>query len=69
MAMSLRARRTAKRIARSMPFPDIARFVFHYFIKCGFLEGKEGYIFCRLLAEYEFLISAKRIEAATKEIP
>jgi glycosyltransferase involved in cell wall biosynthesis len=67
MAMSLRARRTAKRFARYMPFPDVTRFVFHYFIKLGFLDGKEGYLLCRLLAEYEFLISAKRIAAAAKE--
>jgi len=60
MAVHLRLRRAAKRIARTLPFPDLARFVFHYVLQAGFLDGAEGYIFCRLLAEYEFLIWAKQ---------
>jgi glycosyltransferase involved in cell wall biosynthesis len=63
IAFHLRARRWLKRAARKLPFPHLARFVFHYFLTLGFLDGREGYILCRLLAEYEFLIAAKATEA------
>ena len=59
---ALRARRFAKRIARKTPFADLWRFVYHYILKGGFLDGAAGYVFCRLLAEYEFLILAHTIE-------
>jgi glycosyltransferase involved in cell wall biosynthesis len=65
IAWHLRLRRTAKRMARALPFPDFARFTFHYFLRAGFLDGREGYIFCRLLAEYEFLIWAKHAAGRT----
>jgi hypothetical protein len=35
------------------------RFFYHYVLKAGFLDGREGYILCHLLGEYEFLIWAK----------
>jgi glycosyltransferase involved in cell wall biosynthesis len=60
MAFPLRVRRAAKRLARALPFPDLTRFAFHYFLRGGFLDGVEGYILCRLLGEYEFLIWAKQ---------
>jgi glycosyltransferase involved in cell wall biosynthesis len=56
-------RRAAKALARRLPCPELARFVYHYFFRLGFLDGMAGYVFCRLLAEYEFLIWAKRWEA------
>jgi glycosyltransferase involved in cell wall biosynthesis len=54
------ARRRLKRAARMFPFPHWLRFFYHYFLKLGFLDGVEGYIFCHLLAEYEFWIWVKR---------
>lgn len=53
------ARRRIKRIARTLPFPHWLRFFYHFVWKLGFLDGVEGYIFCHLLAEYEFWIWAK----------
>jgi hypothetical protein len=38
------------------------RFAYHFGLKRGFLDGKEGYIFCHLLAEYEFWIWARTFE-------
>ena len=35
------------------------RFFYHFYWKLGFLDGATGYIFCHLLAEYEFWIWAK----------
>jgi len=69
MAWHLAFRRLLKRLGRSLPLSEVLRFVFHYFIKLGFLDGKEGYLFCRLLAEYEFLIWAKSIESRLMKSP
>jgi len=63
---TLRRKRTLKRMARSFPFPHWLRFAYHYFLKRGFLDGAHGYIFCHLLAEYEFWIWAKtRLSASS----
>ena len=59
----LAVRRRLKRAARQLPVPDLFRFLYHYVWKLGFLDGAVGYVFCRLLAEYEFLIWAKEFEA------
>lgn len=67
IAPHLRLRRTLMGIARRLPFSDLARFMYHYGLRLGFLDGREGYIFCRLLAEYEFLTAAKRFEKARRE--
>jgi glycosyltransferase involved in cell wall biosynthesis len=52
-------RRRLKRIGRALPFPHWLRFFYHFYWKLGFLDGATGYIFCHLLAEYEFWIWAK----------
>ncbi len=52
-------RRRLKRIVRALPFPHWLRFFYHFYWKLGFLDGATGYIFCHLLAEYEFWIWAK----------
>jgi glycosyltransferase involved in cell wall biosynthesis len=56
---ALNRKRQLKRLARRFPFPHWLRFAYHYWLKRGFLDGPEGYIFCHLLAEYEFWIWAK----------
>jgi glycosyltransferase involved in cell wall biosynthesis len=56
---ALNRKRKLKQLARRFPFPHWLRFAYHYFLKRGFLDGVEGYIFCHLLAEYEFWIWAK----------
>ncbi|MEG3862812.1 glycosyltransferase family 2 protein, partial [Microcoleus sp. herbarium12] len=33
-----------------------------YFIQLGFLDGKAGYIYARLLSQYEYQINAKLYE-------
>jgi glycosyltransferase involved in cell wall biosynthesis len=62
MSTGLLTRRFLKRLARRFPFPHWARFAYHYFLKRGFLDGREGYVFCHLLAEYEFWIWARKLE-------
>jgi glycosyltransferase involved in cell wall biosynthesis len=55
-------KRHLKMLARTLPFPHWVRFAYHYFFRLGILDGTAGYLFCHLLAEYEFQIWAKRIE-------
>jgi glycosyltransferase involved in cell wall biosynthesis len=65
---ALNRKRKLKRLARQFPFPHWLRFAYHYFLKRGFLDGVEGYVFCHLLAEYEFWIWAKtRLATRTGE--
>jgi glycosyltransferase involved in cell wall biosynthesis len=63
MARHLRARRRLKRIGRRLPCSHWLRFLYHYVIKLGFLDGVPGYVLCHLLAEYEFQIWAKGLES------
>ncbi len=54
--------RRLKEMSRNVPFRPTLRFLYAYVWKLGFLDGRAGYIFCRLLAIYEFLSVAKYIE-------
>jgi glycosyltransferase involved in cell wall biosynthesis len=51
--------RRLKDLSRRLPFRPMFRFLYAYVLKRGFLDGRPGYIFCRLLAIYEFLSVAK----------
>lgn len=59
---ALARKRWLKRLARRLPFRPFARFAYHYVLRAGFLDGYRGYIFCRLMAFYEFLGAAKAHE-------
>ncbi|MGF1520708.1 MAG: glycosyltransferase family 2 protein [Leptolyngbyaceae cyanobacterium] len=45
-----------------VPFKPFARFVLFYFIRLGFLDGRAGYIYGRLLSQYEYQIGVKLYE-------
>jgi len=57
-----RFKRRLKKIAWRLPMRPLIRFVYAYFLRLGFLDGKPGLIFCGLLAFYDFLASANRYE-------
>jgi hypothetical protein len=58
----LSRRRWLKRLSRSMPFRPTLRFFYSYIVKGGILDGRPGYVFCRLLAIYEYLSVSKYYE-------
>lgn len=58
----LARKRRLKHLAARLPFRPALRFGYHYFIRGGFLDGYRGYVFCRLMAFYEFLSIAKAAE-------
>jgi glycosyltransferase involved in cell wall biosynthesis len=64
----VRFRRILKRMVRRLPCRPLLRFVYVYFFQAGFLDGREGYIFARLHAFYEFLAVAKAAELRKKRI-
>ncbi len=57
-----RFKRLLKKIAWRLPMRPLFRFVYAYVLRLGFLDGKPGFIFCGLLAFYDFLASANRYE-------
>ncbi len=59
---SKRMKRKIKALYLRLPFRYVARFIYAYIFRLGFLDGKTGFIFCSLLAFYDFLSWAKVIE-------
>lgn len=58
----LARKRRLKHLASHLPFRPFLRFVYHYVVRAGFLDGYRGYVFCRLMAFYEFMSVAKASE-------
>ena len=59
---TLARKRRLKQFAARLPFRPALRFFYHYVLRAGFLDGYRGYVFCRLMAFYEFLSVAKADE-------
>jgi len=63
----LERRRALKRLSYLLPCRPFARFFYQYLLRGGFLDGKAGYRYCRLLARYEGFASEElrlRLSAA-----
>lgn len=59
---ALARKRRLKQFASRLPFRPTLRFLYHYVIRAGFLDGYRGLVFCRLMAFYEFLSLTKADE-------
>jgi len=58
----LRRRRALKHLSYSLPFRPTLRFLYQYFLRRGFLDGRAGLRYCQLLARYEaFSTEALRV--------
>ncbi len=55
-------KRFIKQLWSRMPFRPMLRFVWMYFVKLGFLDGRAGLIFCTLMTMHEAVIAAKIYE-------
>lgn len=62
-----RRRRALKSLSYNMPFRPTLRFFYMYVLRRGFLDGKPGYLYCRLLAAYEFMIVVKMEEQRSRQ--
>jgi len=59
---SVQRKRFLKRIWVRLPFKPALRFLLTYVFRFGFLDGKAGYVYARLLSQYEFQIGVKLFE-------
>jgi glycosyltransferase involved in cell wall biosynthesis len=57
-----RRRRAMKDLSMHMPFRPLLRFLYMYVLRRGFLDGRAGWTYCRMMATYEFMIVAKARE-------
>jgi glycosyltransferase involved in cell wall biosynthesis len=60
-------RRGLKELSMRVPFRSQARFVYMYIMRGGFLDGLQGYHYCRLIAAYEYMIVIKTKELQRRE--
>ena len=60
-------RKAFKQIAYRLPCRPLLAFVYLYFIKLGFLDGKPGFHYSRMRAMYEYMIELKMIEHTRKQ--
>jgi len=59
---SRRLKRRVKALYLRLPFRYVLRFLYHYVLRLGFLDGRPGYVLCVLLGFYDFLSCAKVYE-------
>lgn len=59
---SVQRKRFLKKIWVRLPFKPTLRFVLFYILQLGFLDGRAGYIYGRLLSQYEYQIGVKLYE-------
>ena len=55
-------RQSLRGLSRRLPLRPWLRFIYQYVLKMGFLDGRPGLDFCRMMAEYEGWIVLKRRE-------
>ena len=59
---AVQRKRFLKKIWVKLPLKPLLRFILCYFIRLGFLDGQAGYIYARLLSQYEYQIGVKLYE-------
>jgi glycosyltransferase involved in cell wall biosynthesis len=57
-------RKALKELSFRLPCRPLAKFLWMYFLKRGFLDGRAGFTYCRLQAMYEYMIVVKMAELA-----
>jgi glycosyltransferase involved in cell wall biosynthesis len=55
-------RATLKQIAARMPFRPLLYFVYSYFLRLGFLDGRDGLQFCLMKATYQRMVVTKKYD-------
>lgn len=59
---AVQRKRFLKKVWVRLPFKPLLRFILFYVVRLGFLDGKAGYIYGRLLSQYEYQIGVKLFE-------
>ena len=60
-------RKALKEFSFKLPFRSSLRFLYSYFFRLGILDGRAGLTYCRLLAQYEYMITLKVRELRLRE--
>ena len=63
----VRRRSALKEVSFRLPFRPTLRFLYMYLVRGGFRDGWPGYVHCRLLAAYEYMIVVKMAELRRRE--
>jgi len=59
---AVQRKRFLKKLWVRLPFKPTLRFILIYLVQRGFLDGKAGYIYARLMSQYEYQIGVKLYE-------
>lgn len=59
---ALAQRAVLKQLAARMPCRPWLYFIYSYFFRCGFLDGRKGWMFCRMKAEYQRMVAIKKFD-------
>jgi glycosyltransferase involved in cell wall biosynthesis len=59
-------RKALKELSFRLPLRPLAKFLWMYLLKGGFLDGRAGLTYCRLQAMYEYMIVVKMAELRRK---
>ena len=62
-----RFKRRLKKVYLRLPCRPLVRFLYAYVVRLGFLDGFPGFVFCGLLAFYEFLCGANLYERRLRD--
>lgn len=57
---ALRRRASLKQLAARLPFRPTLYFLYSYVYRLGFLDGRDGLVFCRMKALYQSMVDVKR---------
>ena len=63
----LQRRAGIKRIASVLPFRGLWFFLYCYLIRRGFLDGREGFVFCSMKAMHQRMIAIKKYDISKRE--
>ncbi len=63
----VRRRRALKELSCRLPLRPTLRFLYMYLVRGGFLDGRPGLTYCRLLSIYEYMIVLKMNERMRRE--
>jgi glycosyltransferase involved in cell wall biosynthesis len=58
----LQRREALKRLAWRLPARGFVYFFYSYFLRLGFLDGRDGYAFCRMRATYQIEVDIKKYD-------
>lgn len=58
----LTRRAALKRLAAALPARGLLYFLYGYVLRLGFLDGRDGFVFCRMRAMYQSEIAAKKYD-------